>query len=220
MNTIYTLTISMIFSVGITYSADNNKPNRYSHLSEVDRSKLEDCIKQIDFIYRVGNSYFVGSGMGSVLNAVRSQIYSMETILDSNGIPHSGTKTPAWVEGMRKDLIALRKSDVAVKSDTQAESTICDIAGLDKASVLKALVDRAVCNLDDSKRHSFSNKDVSLDECKKAVADATDFDYFNGKPLKVNLSGDQFDAYLYNRDNGSNAAQKAIAQLKKSLGNN
>ena len=33
--------------------------------------------------------------------------------------------------------------------------------------------------------------------------------------MKVNLSGDEFDGWLYDRDNGEGAAQKAIDKLRK-----
>lgn len=36
------------------------------------------------------------------------------------------------------------------------------------------------------------------------------FDYVNGRPLKVDLSGDEFDPYLYDRDNGEGVADKAM----------
>lgn len=39
------------------------------------------------------------------------------------------------------------------------------------------------------------------------------FDYLNGKVMKVNLSGPIFDTFLYNRDNGVNAAENAIQRL-------
>ena len=41
-----------------------------------------------------------------------------------------------------------------------------------------------------------------------------EIDYLGGKPLKVSLSGDTFDPFLYNRENENNAAQNAIAALK------
>lgn len=40
------------------------------------------------------------------------------------------------------------------------------------------------------------------------------FDYVNGRPLKVDLSGDEFDPYLYDRDNGEGVAQEACARYK------
>lgn len=39
------------------------------------------------------------------------------------------------------------------------------------------------------------------------------FDYFNGRILKVDLSGDELDPGLYDRDNGQGAAERAILTL-------
>jgi hypothetical protein len=39
------------------------------------------------------------------------------------------------------------------------------------------------------------------------------FDYFNGKVMKVDIANDEFDPYLYDRDNGPGAAQYAIDRL-------
>lgn len=42
------------------------------------------------------------------------------------------------------------------------------------------------------------------------------FDYVMGKPIKVDISGDEFDPWLYDRDNGQGMAQRAISELQKS----
>jgi hypothetical protein len=36
------------------------------------------------------------------------------------------------------------------------------------------------------------------------------FDYIGAKSVKVNLSGDEFDAWMYDRDNGEGAARRAL----------
>lgn len=36
------------------------------------------------------------------------------------------------------------------------------------------------------------------------------FDYLKGRVMKVNLSGDELDPWLYDRDNGKGAAEAAI----------
>lgn len=40
------------------------------------------------------------------------------------------------------------------------------------------------------------------------------FDYVKGRPLKINLEGDEMDTYLYNRDQGEGAAEKIVAKLR------
>lgn len=43
---------------------------------------------------------------------------------------------------------------------------------------------------------------------------ALTFDYVKGRPLKINLSGDEMDTWLYNRDQGDGAAEKIVAKLR------
>lgn len=50
-------------------------------------------------------------------------------------------------------------------------------------------------------------------EAAKILEERTDFDYLYGKIMKVDLSGDELDPYLYDRDNGSGAAERAIKYL-------
>jgi len=42
----------------------------------------------------------------------------------------------------------------------------------------------------------------------------TTFGYLGGRSMKINLSGDKFSAYLYDRDNVHKSAQKVIDELK------
>lgn len=43
------------------------------------------------------------------------------------------------------------------------------------------------------------------------------FDYLNGRPIKVDLSQDKFDPFVYDRLNGKHAARKAIDLLRVKL---
>ena len=45
------------------------------------------------------------------------------------------------------------------------------------------------------------------------LAKQTYFDYLNGRVMKVDLSNGEFDEYLYDRDNGTGAAARAIASI-------
>ena len=42
-------------------------------------------------------------------------------------------------------------------------------------------------------------------------------DRFNGRPIKGNLSGDTFETWGYNRDNGAGSAERIIENIKKAL---
>lgn len=97
-------------------------------------------------------------------------------------------------------------------------TSLVDIKGLDKGKVLKVLHDgtrplgmgffQAVL-------------DLSLEEARQDYAEVVArqggkarFDYYYGRPLKVELSGDTFDPCLYDRDAGPGAAARAIANLR------
>lgn len=87
-----------------------------------------------------------------------------------------------------------------------------NIAGLDKAEVLVALWAR-------SKMQGMSflgySGELTLEKAKEIVSETLNFDYLNGKVMKVDISGDEFEAWLYDRDNGEGAAQKAIGELRE-----
>ena len=40
------------------------------------------------------------------------------------------------------------------------------------------------------------------------------FDYLNGRVMKIDLSGDELDTRLYNRDNGVDSAENVIRALR------
>ena len=90
---------------------------------------------------------------------------------------------------------------------------IIDITGLDKAEVLHVLYQKArykglglyaaviKYSVEDARR------DYEASECKY-------FDYLYGRVIKVDLSKDSFDSWLYDRDNGIHAAEEAINKLR------
>lgn len=53
-------------------------------------------------------------------------------------------------------------------------------------------------------------KDMTIEEAKELLKITVRFDYVKGRVIKVNLSGDEFNPALYDRDNGQGAALKAI----------
>ena len=89
-----------------------------------------------------------------------------------------------------------------------------DITGLDKAEVLYALYNashvqglgflQAVDNytLEDARRDYEASNDKY-------------FDYLHGRVLKVDLSGNEFNPRLFDRDCGNGAAAAAIEKLRK-----
>jgi hypothetical protein len=86
-----------------------------------------------------------------------------------------------------------------------------NIKGLSQAAVLKALHEN-------SKAQGMSYlalRELSLEECQSFIDEGqTYFDYLCGKVMKVDLSGDAFDPWGYDRDNGSGAAQRAVDSVR------
>lgn len=92
------------------------------------------------------------------------------------------------------------------------------ITGLNKAEVLVALYNRAKIQ----GMGFMSNNSgfvMNTEKAKELLSKKIDFDYLNGKVMKINLSGDELDTYLYNRDNGHNAAEDAIKPLIEKMQN-
>ena len=93
------------------------------------------------------------------------------------------------------------------------EKKMVDIKGLDKARVLKALYDHShVQGL--GFMHAAEEGTVTVESCAKLLEKYTQFDYLHGRVLKVDLSGDEFDERLYDRDCGAGAAQRAVDSIR------
>lgn len=93
------------------------------------------------------------------------------------------------------------------------------IKGLNKAEVLKALYDHShVQGM--GFMQAVPKGTVTVEHCQMLL-DTTGypyFDYLYGRVIKVDLSGDEFDERLYDRDCGPGAAERAIVSLIKSKG--
>lgn len=90
---------------------------------------------------------------------------------------------------------------------------IIDITGLDKAEVLHALYHRSHVQglgiLQAIPAYTVEDARRDLDEQPGYY-----FDYLHGRVLKVDLSKDSFDSWLYDRDCGECAAEEAIDKLR------
>lgn len=56
--------------------------------------------------------------------------------------------------------------------------------------------------------------DMTRDEAAELLKKTQSFDYLYGRVMKVNLSGDEFDPWLYDRDLGQGAAQRVVEALR------
>lgn len=86
-----------------------------------------------------------------------------------------------------------------------------NIKGLDKARVLKALYDNSHLQGMGFMRASGP---ITVEHCAGLLEKQTYFDYLYGRVLKVDLSGDEFDERLYDRDCGEGAAQRAVDSIR------
>jgi hypothetical protein len=88
-----------------------------------------------------------------------------------------------------------------------------DISKLDKAAVLAALYNNARPQGLGHLRHK--PEDMTREQAQKLLERGTYFDYVQGRVLKVDLDTNILDPWLYDRDNGQRAAQRAIETLSE-----
>ena len=86
------------------------------------------------------------------------------------------------------------------------------LKGLNKGTVLAALYN-ASHPLGLGFLH-FDPNPMTTEEAESLLNKTTFFDYLKGRVMKVDLSGDDLDPRLYDRDNGQGAAERIIKSLK------
>ena len=83
-----------------------------------------------------------------------------------------------------------------------------DIKGMDKGKILAALY-----NASQPLGLGFlqaTPENMTVEEARGLTEEYAYFDYLKGRVMKVDLSGDMLNPYLYDRDNGQGAARKAL----------
>lgn len=60
----------------------------------------------------------------------------------------------------------------------------------------------------------YTHEPMTEEEASSLLKERTYFDYLKGRVMKIDLSGDELDTRLYNRDNGEGAAERAISSIK------
>ena len=86
-----------------------------------------------------------------------------------------------------------------------------DISKKDKAEVLAALY-----NASHPLGLGFLQYDptpMTVEEARKLLSETTYFDYLKGRVMKVDLSGEELETWLYDRDNGEGAAAKVLSNV-------
>ena len=85
------------------------------------------------------------------------------------------------------------------------------LEGLNKAEVLAALYN-ASKPLGMGFLH-YNPTPMTTEEAEVLLESRTYFDYLNGRVMKIDLSDDELDPWLYDRDNGQGAALRAIEAM-------
>jgi hypothetical protein len=122
--------------------------------------------------------------------------------------------TPRSTKKSSGSHLLLVVDSVATHAFTMASSAPINIAGINKVELLHALWKAskvapfyASCDAVGLKVPNFD-----LDKAGKAVHDY--IDYFQGRLIKMDLSGDTLDPSGYDRDLGAGAVARAIAAAK------
>lgn len=88
-----------------------------------------------------------------------------------------------------------------------------DIRGLNKADVLAALYNAS--RPQGMGFMAYDPKPMTREEAENLLQLTPSFDYLKGRVMKLSLQrDDEFEEYLYDRDNGHGAAQRAIDTLR------
>lgn len=89
-----------------------------------------------------------------------------------------------------------------------------DIKGLPKEKVFAALYNNA--KPQGLGFLHYDPKPMTYEEAKDILNSENNhyFDYFKGRVMKINISTDEIDERLYDRDNGEGACSRAIEELK------
>ena len=86
-----------------------------------------------------------------------------------------------------------------------------DISKLDKIEVLMALYNNAKAQ--GMGFLQFINEPMERKTAMRLLEENSYFDYVQGRVMKVDLSQNEFDPRLYDRDNGEGAALQAIQSI-------
>lgn len=92
-----------------------------------------------------------------------------------------------------------------------------NIKGLDKAELLLELWHNSRAN---GMSPLFGTRAPSLEECRKALENDSYVDYFFGRVIKTDFSGDETEDWLFDRDNGDGAFQQAVDNLRERMAKN
>lgn len=88
-----------------------------------------------------------------------------------------------------------------------------NIKGLNKGKVLAALYNNA--KVQGMGIFQAERGNMTTEEAEELLKSQTYFDYLKGRVMKVDLSENELETWLYNRDNGEGAAERVISRLSE-----
>ena len=83
-----------------------------------------------------------------------------------------------------------------------------NISKCSKVAVVKALYDNS--HPQGLGAFHYRSEPLTLEQGEEFLKNGTYFDYLNGRVMKVDVGGDVLDPTLYDRDNGTGAAYRAL----------
>jgi len=86
-----------------------------------------------------------------------------------------------------------------------------DISKLNKAEVLAGLYNAS--KVQGMGFLQAVDGEMTTEQAEAELKETHSFDYLHGKVMKIDLSDDEFEEWLYDRDNGQGAAQSVIDKL-------
>jgi hypothetical protein len=94
------------------------------------------------------------------------------------------------------------------------------IENLDISAVLAVLHNAAKPHGMGARDPHYSEEEMNLLQARKILADdpCRNFDYLNGRWMKIDISGTEIDSTRYDKVNGPNAAHLAIEELRSKRG--
>jgi hypothetical protein len=96
------------------------------------------------------------------------------------------------------------------------QDRMISIVGLEKADVLAALWNNALQPPEWFSRELYSGSTrMSREQAAAHLEQHDGWDYLDGRLLKMNIGGDSFDPWGYDRDNGAGLAARVIAHLRE-----
>lgn len=177
-------------------------------------SDLKDHISQIEFALQQGPGWFGfgdRAGYDKYINFMQDHYNQLCKKVNLKGTDSLTQRDIDWVFELKEKI---KKEEIETKSvKPEKKSYCCDISGLDKKKVLRALFEAADYQ---GLGYLSIGQQLTDEEIEKICSrEIINIDYLKGKSMKIDLSGTEINTYLYNRDNGADAAEKALEQLRK-----